>query len=41
VAETTTGKIGVYTMGPRTDGQAGVSIRRHDMVLFRQAPKTN
>lgn len=41
VAETTTGKFGVYTMGPRTDGQPGVGIRRHDMVLFRQAPKAN
>ena len=39
VAETTTGKFGVYTMGPRPDGQAGVGIRRHDLVLFRQAPK--
>ena len=39
VAETTTGKFGVYTMGPRTDGQPGVGIRRHDMVMFRQAPK--
>jgi hypothetical protein len=38
VAETTTGKMGVYTMGPRLDGQAGVGIRRHDMVLFRQQP---
>jgi hypothetical protein len=41
VAETTTGKFGVYTMGPRTDGQPGVGIRRHDMVAFRQAPKNN
>jgi hypothetical protein len=41
VAETTTGKIGVYTMGPRTDGQTGVGIRRHDMVMFRQPPKAN
>jgi hypothetical protein len=38
VAETTTGKFGVYTMGPRGDGQAGVVIRRHDLVMFRQAP---
>ena len=38
VAETTSGKIGVYTMGQRPDGQPGVSIKRHDMVLFRQAP---
>jgi hypothetical protein len=35
VAETTSGKFGVYTMGPRTDGQPGVQIRRHDLVLFR------
>jgi hypothetical protein len=35
VAETTTGKFGVYTMGPRPDGKAGVVIRRHDLVLFR------
>jgi len=37
VAETTTGKFGVYTMGPRVDGLPGVSIRRHDLVPFRQA----
>jgi hypothetical protein len=36
VAETTSGKFGVYTMGQRTDNQPGVSIRRHDLVLFRQ-----
>jgi hypothetical protein len=36
VAETTTGKFGVYTMGPRPDGHPGVVIRRHDLVLFRQ-----
>jgi hypothetical protein len=36
VAETSTGKFGVYTMGPRPDGKAGVVIRRHDLVLFRQ-----
>jgi hypothetical protein len=41
VAETTTGKIGVYTMGARSDGKAGVVIRRHDLVLFRQAPPAN
>jgi hypothetical protein len=39
IAETTTGKIGVYTMGPRPDGRAGIAIRRHDLVLFRQAKK--
>jgi hypothetical protein len=36
VAETSTGKFGVYTMGPRPDGQTGIAIRRHDLVLFRQ-----
>lgn len=41
VAETTTGKFGVYTMGPRGDGQTGVMIRRHDLLMFRQAPKGN
>ena len=41
VAETTTGKFGVYTMGPRSDGQAGLSIRRHDMVSFRDGPARN
>jgi hypothetical protein len=35
VAETQSGKFGVYSMGPRTDNQPGVSIRRHDLVLFR------
>ena len=39
VAETTTGKFGVYTMGPRPDNQSGISIRRHDLLLFRQARK--
>jgi hypothetical protein len=38
LAETSTGKMGVYTMGPRPDNRPGVVIRRHDMVLFRQAP---
>jgi hypothetical protein len=37
VAETTSGKFGIYTMGPRPDGQPGVLIRRHDMVVFREA----
>lgn len=35
VAETQSGKFGVYTMGGRPDNQPGVSIRRHDLVLFR------
>ena len=37
IAETTTGRFGVYTMGPRRDGLPGVIIRRHDQVLFRAA----
>jgi hypothetical protein len=39
VAETTTGKFGVYTLQGRTDGRPGVAILRHDLVLFRQAAK--
>jgi hypothetical protein len=39
VAETTSGKFGVYTMGTRPDAQPGVMIRRHDLVLFRPAAK--
>lgn len=35
VAETTSGKFAVYTMGQRPDGKQGVMIKRHDMVLFR------
>ncbi len=36
LAETTTGKFGVYTMGPGANG-TGVVIRRHDMTQFREA----
>ena len=39
LAETTTGKFGVYTMGVRQDNQPNVYIRRHDLVMFRQNPK--
>jgi hypothetical protein len=39
IAETTSGKFGVYTMGIRPDGGTGVMIRRHDLVLFRQGAK--
>jgi hypothetical protein len=39
VAETSTGKLGVYTMGPQANGAPGVLIRRHDLVPFRQAAK--
>ena len=35
VAEVSSGKFAVYSMGPRVDGQPGVMIRRHDMVTFR------
>ena len=38
VAETASGKFGVYTLGPRNDGQPGLMIHRHDLVLFRQPP---
>jgi hypothetical protein len=41
VAEVNSGKFGVYTMGVRPDGQSGVMIKRHDLVLFRQTGKTN
>jgi hypothetical protein len=41
VAETSTGKLGVYTMGPRNDSRGGIVIRRHDLVLFRQPPPGN
>jgi hypothetical protein len=36
LAETSTGKFGVYTMGPGANG-TGVVIRRHDMTTFREA----
>jgi hypothetical protein len=39
VAETSSGKFGVYTMSMRADGQQGVQIRRHDLVMFRQTAK--
>lgn len=38
IAETNSGKFGVYSMNQRPDGQAGVVINRHDMVMFRQQP---
>jgi hypothetical protein len=37
IAESTTGKFGVYSMAARGDNQQGVAIQRHDLVLFRQA----
>jgi hypothetical protein len=41
ITETTSGKLGIYTMGPRVDGQQGVAIRRHDMEMFRQVANVN
>jgi len=37
VAEVTSGKFGVYTMGPAPDGGGGIIIRRHDLTTFRAA----
>ena len=34
VAEVTTGKFGVYTLGPAPD-TGGIAIRRHDLTTFR------
>ena len=39
VAETTSGKFGVYTLSVRPDGQPGFVINRHDLVMFHQTPK--
>ena len=42
LAETTTGKMGVYTMQLAPDangGQMTMSIRRHDVASFRKDPK--
>ena len=36
VAETTTGKLGIYSMGARPGRQPGIEIRRHDLTWFRQ-----
>jgi hypothetical protein len=35
LTETSTGKLGIYTLGPRPDTPRGIAIRRHDMVFFR------
>jgi hypothetical protein len=40
VAETTTGKFGVYTMAPTVNG-TGIAIMRHDMTSFREARPVN
>jgi hypothetical protein len=36
VAEVSSGKFGVYTLGPDVNTQTGVSIRRHDLATFRK-----
>jgi hypothetical protein len=36
LAETATGKIGVYTMSVIEGPQPTITVRKHDMVLFRQ-----
>jgi hypothetical protein len=41
VAETTTGRFAVFTMGPRPDNGPGLIIRQHDLTSFRQAAKEN
>jgi hypothetical protein len=41
VAETTTGRFGVFTLGPRPDNGPGLIIRQHDLTSFRQAAKEN
>jgi hypothetical protein len=40
VAETSTGKFGVYTMGPGQNGES-ITIRRHDMTSFRTVANRN
>ncbi|HTU16861.1 MAG TPA: hypothetical protein VMG10_02260 [Gemmataceae bacterium] len=39
LAETTTGKFAVYSMGVSLSNQPQVYIRRHDLALFRQTAK--
>jgi len=41
VAETTTGKFGIYTMGIRPDGQSGMMIQRHGITNFRATQGSN
>jgi hypothetical protein len=36
VAEVSSGKFGVYTLGPDPNTQTGVVIRRHDLSSFRR-----
>ena len=36
IAETASGRLGVYTLGPDPNAANGITIRRHDMVPFRK-----
>jgi hypothetical protein len=36
VAEVSSGKFGVYSLGPDVNAQTGASIRRHDLTTFRK-----
>ena len=38
VAEVSSGKFGVYTLGPDPSTANGVVIRRHDLSSFRRRP---
>ena len=38
VAETNSGKFGVYTLGPDPNTGQGMIIRRHDLTTFRKKP---
>jgi hypothetical protein len=40
ITETTSGKMGVYSMGVRDDAKPGVQIRKHDLVYFREPKRT-
>lgn len=42
ITETNTGRFAVYTMAARTDGRAGIFVRKHDAAVYRQqAAKPN
>jgi hypothetical protein len=36
VAEVSSGKFGVYSLGPDANAQTGATIRRHDLTTFRK-----
>jgi hypothetical protein len=37
ITEITSGRFGVYSIGPKRDGRPGLDIFRHDLSSFRQA----